>query len=278
MVGMNILFLQAGILGFVQGITEFLPVSSTGHLVIMESLFHFDQARYGLSFDMFTNIGTTLALVWYFRGDLWNLLRSLRLPSAKKPLSLEEKKPWWILGSTIIVGIAGFALEKRIATTFRSLPLIALALILFSFVMLYAEYRAKQQKPSALTVKKAYGVGLAQMLAFIPGISRSGATISTGLVMGLTRVEAARWSFLLSAPITIAAILKRLLTAGQEFTQTGLSTETVMVYLIGAVVAGITGYYSIRFLLKYLQHSTLAAFAYYRIALGVLVLLYVFTR
>jgi undecaprenyl-diphosphatase len=271
--------LQAVALGIVQGITEFLPVSSTGHLVIAESILHVDQTTYGLSFDMFTNIGTTAALIYFFRKDLWDIAKKLRLPSSAKPLTKDEHVPWWILGVTIIVGIAGFLLEDTISTTFRTLPLIAAALILFGIVMLIAEKVSKQREThKELTALEAYGIGLAQILAFIPGVSRSGATISTGLFLGIERSQAARFSFLLSAPITAAAIAKRLITTIHEFSKTGLSADVATFYLLGALAAGIAGYYSIRFLITYLQKYSLAAFVYYRIALGVLIIAYLLLK
>lgn len=267
--------LQAAFLGIVQGITEFLPVSSTGHLTIAQHIFHLDQARYGLSFDMFTNIGTSVALIWYFRKDLWDIARSMRIPTSDNPLSQQEKLPWWILGATIIVGLAGFILEDTIATTFRSLPLIAATLFVFGIVMLIAEKVAeKTPRSQAMSIVQAYIVGLAQIVAFIPGVSRSGATISAGLFAGLDRAAAARFSFLLSAPITVAAIAKRMLSAGSEFSQTGIDAQLATFYVIGALTAGITGYYAIRFLLAYLQKYSLAAFAYYRFILAGCVALY----
>lgn len=267
--------LQAAVLGSVQGLTEFLPVSSTAHLFIFERLFGLSQSTYGLSFDMFTNLGTTLALIWYFRIDLWMLIKRLRLPRADAPLSRAEQMPWWILGVTVMVGAAGLALENRIATSFRSLSVIAAMLVLFGIVMLWAEAVAKKRgSQSELTTRPAYLIGLSQMLAFIPGVSRSGATISTGLFLGLSREEAARFSFLLSVPITLAAILKRMLTAVHEFQTTPPSSEVVWFYVVGLIFSTVVGYYSIRFLLAYVRRSSLAAFAYYRFLLAAVLLVY----
>lgn len=259
--------LEAAFLGLVQGVTEFLPVSSTGHLILFQKLFGLDQRTYGLSFDMFTNLGTTLALFWFFRSDLWELLRLLRLPGKGRPLSQAERVPWWILGVTVLVGAVGFLLEDQIATTFRTLPLIAAMLAGFGVLMLVAE-RYATQRTDQLSARTAYGMGLAQIIAFLPGVSRSGVTITTGLFLGLTRAAAARFSFLLSAPITLAAIVKRLSTAAGDFQATPPTAEVTSFYLVGFLVAGVAGYYSIKFLLGYLARFSLAAFAYYRLTLA----------
>lgn len=267
--------IEAAILGSVQGLTEFLPVSSTAHLFIFEKLFGLDQSTYGLSFDMFTNLGTTVALVWYFKSELLALLKRFRIPTKDAPLSRAEQVPWWILWVTVIVGAAGLALEKKIATSFRSLSLIALTLVLFGIVMLWAEAVAKKQaEKGELDTKKAYTIGLSQMLAFVPGVSRSGATITTGLFLGISREEAARFSFLLSVPITLAAIGKRMLTAVHEFSAVPPSASVIWFYFVGLIFSTIIGYYSIRFLLGYVRKSSLAVFAYYRFALAAVLVVY----
>lgn len=266
--------LQAAFLGAVQGITEFLPVSSTGHLLIFETIFHLDQKTYGLSFDMFTNLGTSLALVWFFRKDIADILRRF----TTKPKTIAEKTPWWILWVTILVAAAGLVLEDTIATSFRSLGLVATSLAAFSLVMLAAEAYASKKPAKPLSTPSAFVIGLAQVLAFVPGVSRSGATISFGRFCQVDRAEAARFSFLLSIPITLAAILKRMLTAAGEFQQTPPGMEVMLFYLVGLVVAAVVGYYSIRFLLEYVRKASLAAFAYYRIGLAILLGVYLLVR
>jgi undecaprenyl-diphosphatase len=267
--------IEAAILGTVQGLTEFLPVSSTAHLFIFQKLFGLDQATYGLSFDMFTNLGTTLALIWYFRKDIWELLKRIRLPQTNRPYTRDELVPWWILGVTVIVGALGVVLENKIATTFRSLSLVAAMLVLFGIVMLWAEAVAKKQaKEAGIDTPKAFTIGLSQILAFVPGVSRSGATISTGLFLGVTREKAARFSFLLSIPVTLGAILKRMATAVHEFHAVPPSTSVLWFYLVGLVFSTIIGYYSIRFLLDYVKRSSLAVFSYYRFALAAVLVIY----
>lgn len=264
--------LQAIFLGGIQGLTEFLPVSSTGHLIIFEHLFNLDPQVYGLSFDMFTNLGTSLALVFYFRKDLKKIIGDFRMPKLNRPLTAEQKIPWWIIISTIIVGGVGFLLEDTIATKLRDTQIIAWMLILFGIVMLAAEKINQNLAKQELRAPSAIAIGLSQMLAFIPGVSRSGATISTGLFLGISRAEAARFSFLLSVPITLAAIAKRLFSTGANLLETGISPEVATFYLVGLFSALIVGYFSIHFLLGYLQKSSLAAFAYYRFGLAILIL------
>ncbi|CAN5143081.1 undecaprenyl-diphosphatase UppP [soil metagenome] len=265
------LLLQATFLGAIQGVTEFLPISSTGHLVIAQHFLGLNPKDFGLSFDMFTNIGTTTALLAFYWKDLLHIFSKLRVPTGK-PLTNEEKLPWQIIGITAVVGVAGLLLEDKIATDFRSLAVIGSALIIFGAVMLWAEKVGSKNATGEISPKQAYLVGLSQILAFVPGVSRSGATISTGLFSGLSRATAARYSFLLSVPIITVATLKRLLTAASELTVTA---DLATFYVVGALTAGIVGYFSLRFLIGYLQKSSLAVFAYYRFALGAALLLYV---
>lgn len=264
--------LEAIILGAVQGITEYLPVSSTGHMAMLQQWFGLDPATYGLSFDLFTNIGTVAAIIWFFRKDLVEIFRKLRLPGKQK-FTKEELLPWWIIWVTVLVGIAGVIAEPLVeSATVRSGNVIAAGLITFGIVMLVAEKVSIARKDHReLTAPSAFATGLAQILAFIPGVSRSGATISTGMFFGLSRAAAARYSFLLSIPVTAAAILKRMMSfAKHADTLTG---DVVLFYVVGALVAGICAYYTIRFLLAYLSTRSLAVFAYYRFAFALVILL-----
>lgn len=269
-------YLEAVLLGITQGITEFLPISSTGHLIILQRLFGLSQTTYGLSFDLFTSIGTTAAIITYFRKDLAGLLKAVRFPQSGRRLQKKERQVWWVIGVTVLVGLAGLLLEDTVATTFRSPTIVAYGLIGFSFFMVLAEWLASRRPTSAqLTAGRAYGIGLAQILAFIPGISRSGATITTGLLLGMNREAAARFTFLLSVPIFLLAILRRAMVAVEYFATNGLTLEVALVYLIGLVTAGLVGYYTIHFLLRYLAKHSLTAFAVYRVLLGLAVLWFI---
>jgi undecaprenyl-diphosphatase len=265
------LLLQAAFLGAIQGVTEFLPISSTGHLVIAQHFLGLDPKDFGLSFDMFTNIGTTSALLAFYWRELLSIFGKLRLPSSKA-MTRDEKLPWQIIAITAVVGVAGLLLEERIATDFRSLTVIGSMLIIFGAIMLWAEKVGSKNTSGDISPRQAYLVGLSQILAFVPGVSRSGATISTGLFSGLSRATAARYSFLLSVPIITAATLKRMLTAASEL---NITVDLATFYIIGALTAGIVGYVSLRFLISDLQKSSLAIFAYYRFVLGAALLFYV---
>lgn len=259
------------ILGAVQGITEYLPISSTGHLVILEHWLGLNSAQYGLQFDVFINLGTTTALILYFWRDLIQIFSQWRLPSKRNPLTQAQKLPWWIFWSTVTVGIIGLLLQDHIETTFRSLWVIAGALIGFGLVMILAEKLSQKHVHSEISAGQAYGIGIGQALALVPGVSRSGATISIGLLSGLSRIDAARYSFLLSTPITVLAIIKSVIDALPDLIQSP-NPSLLLNYLVGAFVAGIFGYFSIQFLLGYLKKAPLYIFAYYRIGLGLILL------
>ncbi|MEI6477451.1 MAG: undecaprenyl-diphosphate phosphatase [bacterium] len=266
--------IQAIILGAVQGITEFLPVSSTAHLIITEKLFGLNQATYGLSFDMFINLGTIAAVLIFFWSDLRDIFGRLRLPSGAKPLAAKEQMPWLILGATVPVGLLGMLLQKRIETQFRSLSYIAASLVIVGILMIVAEVitwrRDHNVEPTPLQI---VATALSQCLAFVPGVSRSGITITTGLFLGMDRVTAARYSFLLSVPITIAATGKKLLDFVSLIHSQGIAADVLAFYLVGAVVSFITGYFTLKFLLRFYTRYSLTSFAYYRFALALVLLI-----
>ncbi len=254
--------LQAAILGIVQGLTEFIPVSSSGHLVLVHhALGVFDN---GLSFDVALHLGTLLALVAYFYKDIWELLLGLFGKNDKQRLAL------LIILATIPGVLVGVALESAAESTFRSVRLVSVDLILAAVVMLWAEWYAKRRRQHTkledTSTKQALTIGFAQAAAVMPGISRSGATITAGLFTGMDRVAATRFSFFLAMPITAGAILK-VLANGNGLSQ--IHQETGL-FVIGIVTAFVSGLLAIRFLLNYLSKHTLAVFAYYRIAIGLL--------
>jgi undecaprenyl-diphosphatase len=265
---MIIHLLQAFVLGAVQGITEFLPISSTAHLIIGERLFSLDQNTYGLSFDMFTNLGTVIATIVFFWKDLVDIFGRLRLPSSSKPLSQDEKLPWTLLIATIPVGLAGLVLQKRIESDFRTFPIIAASLIIVGILMIWVEKKSKHTQKSEPSTKQVFGISLSQIIAFIPGVSRSGITISTAMGMGFDRVAAARYSFLLSLPVTTAAIVLQLAKFGKGLSENGISGDVASFYIVGGLTSLIVGYLTIKFLLDFYRKYSLASFAYYRFALA----------
>lgn len=260
MVAMQLL--QALILGITQGLTEFIPVSSSGHLILVGHAIGFKDS--GLGFDTALDIGTLAALVVFFRRDIVALLIGLVRKTEMSRLS------WLMVLATVPGVIAGVLLQHAAETTFRSGQLVAINLIIVAFVMLAADRLSRRQYSlDDMTVGRATSIGVAQALALVPGVSRSGITISAGLLAGFDRVAATRFSFLLSAPIIAGATAKVVLSP-ENWSQL---TAQPMLYVVGIVAAFISGLWAIRFMLRYLTKHGLSLFAYYRIAVGVLILL-----
>ena len=259
--------LQAIVLGIVQGLTEFLPISSTAHLRIVSSFCGWDDP--GAAFTAVIQLGTMAAVLLYFREDLLrvagNFLAGLRHPARRG--SHDYKMGWFLILGTIPIAIFGFAFKDPIENGARDLYVISSALIAFSFVMLLAERVAvRKREVEELDGADATVIGFAQALALIPGVSRSGSTISAGLFRGFTRTAAARYSFLLSVPAVVLSGLFELRKVGDHDGAAAAPT------IIATIIAFIVGYASIAWLLRYLAHHTLGVFAAYRIGLGVLVL------
>jgi undecaprenyl-diphosphatase len=260
--------LQAFILGLVQGLTEFIPVSSSGHLVVLHHLL--GVAEHGLAFDVALHLGTLIALVAFFWKDLVSYLQALFTKNDKTKLA------YLLIAATIPAALIGYIFESKAESEFRSVRLVGSTMLIFGLIMLLAEYFYRRQKKHGalenVTTTQALTMGFAQAAAIVPGVSRSGSTITAGLFSGLDRVAATRFSFLLGIPITAGAILK-IFTENNVLQQFQASQGTVVV---GVVTALVSGLFAIRFLLSYLSKHGLEIFAYYRIAFG-LVLLLIFT-
>jgi len=259
--------LEAIVLGLVQGLTEFLPISSSGHLRIVPALLGWPDP--GAGFTAVIQLGTMAAVLIYFRTDLWNIARAwlgeLRVPI--RQASQEARLGWFIVLGTIPIAIFGFIFKDQIESGARSLYLIGSALILFSFVMVLAERMGTRTRDlDEMNGRDGLFIGVAQSLALVPGVSRSGATISAGLFRGFDRLAAARYSFLLSVPAVVLSGLFELRKVGENGSPSAAAT------VIATVVAFITGYLAIAWLLRYLSSHSLEIFVVYRIALGVLVL------
>ena len=259
--------LEALVLGLVQGLTEFLPISSSGHLRIVPALLGWEDP--GAGFTAVIQLGTMAAVLIYFRADLWRIasawLRELRVPI--RQASQEARLGWFIVLGTIPISIFGFIFKDQIESGARSLYLIGSALILFSFVMILAERVATQRRDLAeLDGRDGLFIGLAQSLALVPGVSRSGATISAGLFRGFDRISAARYSFLLSVPAVVLSGLFELRKVGEAGSPSAGATA------VATLVAFVSGYAAIAWLIRYLGTHTLGIFVVYRIALGTLVL------
>lgn len=253
--------LYAVILGITQGFTEFIPVSSSGHLILVGHFLGFNHT--GLAFDTALDIGTLAALYLFFARDFIEMAHDLFKGGPKRKLA------WYLIISTIPAVIVGILIQQAAETVFRSSQLVAINLIWVGIVMFFVDRLCRSDKVMGdITLPKALTVGLAQCLALVPGISRSGATITAGRALGFDRVTATRFSFLLSAPIITGATLKVLLKPANlhDF------ANAPSLYIAGILAAFISGYFAIKFLLEYLSRHGLGVFAVYRIAVGVLIL------
>jgi len=262
--------LEAIVLGIVQGLTEFLPVSSTAHLRIVPAFVGWPDP--GAAFTAVTQLGTMAAVLVYFREDLVRIARawlaSLRAPRARR--SLDARLGWYIVLGTVPISVFGLAFEDSIETGARSLYLISGTLIGLGLVLLLAEkVGTRLRGMESLGARDGLVVGFAQALALVPGVSRSGATITAGLFLGLDRPTAARFSFLLSVPAVVLSGVFQLLSIldGTEGRETGL-----VALVVATVLAFVVGYASIAFLLRFLATHSTGVFVAYRVALGVLVL------
>jgi undecaprenyl-diphosphatase len=266
--------LRAAVLGIVQGLTEFLPVSSTGHLILTEKVLRVDQDRYGLSFDAAIHLGTLLALLWYFRALWLRFARgALHTLQARSLADDDGRLAWLILLGTIPAAIIGLLLESWVESTFRSPVLVGSMLIAFSAVFIAAEALGRQTRVSRdLTWRDSLFVGFAQAMALVPGVSRSGATICAGLFRDIERHEAASFAFLLSAPIIAGAGGSQMLRVLREFYDGKLGGDDAAFFATGFVMAALVGYVTIAVLLQYLRTNSLRSFVYYRVALGIVVL------
>lgn len=263
-------WLQVIVLSIVQGLTEFLPVSSSGHLRIVSELFWGEDA--GASFTAVIQLGTELAVLVYFAKDIWRILTEWfagLFDKAKR--GFDYRMGWMVIAGTIPVGLAGVLLKDLIRENFRNLWITATVLILFSLVFILAERRGKKSRGfEELTMKDAVLMGLWQCLALIPGVSRSGGTISGGLFLNLDREVATRFSFLLAIPAVLASGLFSLPDA---FDPQAGQAASGMQLLVGSGIGFIVGYISIAWLLKFVSNHSFAWFAAYRIPLGVIVMI-----
>ncbi len=251
---------HAIILGIVQGLSEFLPISSSAHLILTPWLLKFPDP--GLAFDAALHFGTALAVIIFFWHDLWRIVKAWFASLAKrKATTFDERFAWYMLIGSIPGGLLGALLEKKAEAAFRAPLLIAATLAVMGVVLYVADRLSKKTKDiNHIGVWDAVLVGTAQAIAIIPGVSRSGITMTTSLFRNFKREDAARFSFLLSAPITVGAAL---------YEARKLVHGTVdAAFFIGIGVSAIVGYLSIKYLLKYLRKSSFAVFAVYRLLLA----------
>ncbi len=264
--------LIAALFGAVQGITEFLPISSSGHLVVLHELFPSYLNADQVGFDVALHAGTLLALIVFFRQDIGRLLRVAVAWLFRRSRPEDARDRVMILAlaiGTIPAALVGALFESRIESTFRSMVWVAVWLIVGGLAFLFVEALTKARRNlEILRLRDALIVGVTQVIAFLPGISRSGSTIIAGRALGFTHQAAARFSFLLSIPVVFGAAVKK----GFDLVDAGVSTELGVTMLIGGLSAVVVGLLALRFLMGFFAAHTLRGFAVYRFVLAALLL------
>jgi len=257
--------IQALVLGILQGLSEFLPISSSAHLTLAPWLLHWPDP--GLAFDVALHFGTLVAVLWYFRSEWASLIRAAAsIVAHRRVETVEERRVILLIVATIPGAIAGLAFEKQAEDAFRDPRLIAVLLIVMGVLLWWADRVARSDRPmDSLRWQDALLIGLAQMFAILPGVSRSGSTITAGRALRLTREDAAVFSFLMSMPIIAAAAVLKL---PHVLRTEGLSAPLV----VGVLASAVSGWLAISVLLKFVSHRSYGIFAAYRVALGLFVL------
>jgi undecaprenyl-diphosphatase len=262
-------FFQAIFLGVLQGITEFLPISSSGHLALVEFFLGIEEA--GLAFDVALHLGTLLGVLIYFRRDIFMMLTAVVNPrKLGEEAGLQRRLAFYICLGTIPAVIAGVVLKDSVETIFRSPFLIAALLAGAGLLLLLADKAGKHLRDmKSIGFVDVALIGLFQAFALMPGVSRSGITMTAGLMRGFNRMSAARFSFLLSVPVILGAGVYNL----PDIISHGSEPGQLELYLAGFVAAAISGYLVIAFLLRFIQSHSFAVFAYYRFLLAGIVVL-----
>lgn len=280
------LFLQAIVLGIVQGLTEFLPVSSSAHLILVPWLLNWDDPVItSLPFDLALHLGTLLAVLTFFANDWVRLIRAgvASLVERKIGDDPDRRLAWLIVLASVPGAIVGALAESKVEEIFHAPnePLaqwaviaIAIVIALLGLALFIAERVARHVRDmTRMTFLDALLIGASQALAIFPGVSRSGATITAGLFLGLKRDDAARFSFLLSAPIIAGAGLKSLYDVLKESQAGGLGADGILLYVVGFLASAVTGFLAIKLLLQYLRRNSTDIFVYYRWALAAFIII-----
>jgi undecaprenyl-diphosphatase len=265
---------SAALLGVLQGLTEFLPVSSSGHLILARAFFGWDPGRYGVPFDVACHVGTLVAVLAYFWRDVWRLIEAA-------PGALAGRHGEWyqlarlILVGTIPIVIIGALFADVIETSLRSPLVVAVTLVIGGIGLIVAEhYGARNREVNRLGYAGALIVGVAQAAALAPGISRSGATITAAMLLGLERHTAARFVFLMSLPAILAAAAKEAFT----LRGVGLAGVPISLFAVGFLVSAVVGYLTVKYFMRFLVTHSLSGFAYYRFALAAFTVAWLATR
>lgn len=262
---------QALVLGLLQGLGEFLPISSSAHLALAPWLFHWPDP--GLAFDVALHFGTLVAVLWYFRDEWVALARAAwQIVTTRRIVTIEQRRALYVIVATIPGGIFGLLFEKKAETVFRNPALTAVMLIVMGIILWAVDRYVAQRRPiNGLTMRDAIIIGLAQAFAVIPGVSRSGSTITAGRAVGLDRNGAAAFSFLMSMPIIAAAAV---LKVPHVLRESGLTTPLI----VGVLASAVSGWFAISALLKFVSRRSYGVFAVYRVVLGAIVLAIYFHR
>ncbi|MCX6134864.1 MAG: undecaprenyl-diphosphatase UppP [Ignavibacteriales bacterium] len=280
------LILKAILLGVVQGLTEFIPISSSAHLVIIPWMFRWDDpALESLTFDVALHLGTLAALLAFFAKDWARIIRAGVSSIAERRIGedIDRRLAWFLVIATIPGGFVGLLLEKKIEHWFhpaegpiQSTAMIAMAVLialLGAFLFIAEKLAAHRRRMNQVTFRDSIIIGLAQAMAIFPGVSRSGSTITAGMALGLERETAARFSFLLSAPIIAGAGMKSLYKIYQGMQDGSISGSDFNLFIIGFAAAALSGYVCIKYLLRFLQNHPTNVFVYYRWVLALVVLI-----
>jgi undecaprenyl-diphosphatase len=258
---------EAVILGLVQGLTEFLPISSSGHLRVVSAFFGWPDP--GAAFTAVSQIGTELAVVIYFRQRIWAIMSTWTRSLFNRELrgDVNARMGWYVILGSIPIVVLGLLLEDQIDSVFRDLRLVALNLIIFGvFLGVVDRYARKHRTLEDLNVSRGMTFGLFQALALIPGVSRSGGTITGGMLLGFKRADAAEYAFLLALPAVFGSGLYKLTDiGGDEYAGWGAT-------IVGTVIAGVVGFVVIAWLMRFISTHSFMPFVYYRVGLGILIL------
>jgi len=264
--------IQAIILGIIQGLTELLPISSSAHLTLIPWIFNWTNSEnFNLAFEAFDvalHAGTLFAIIIFFFKDWITLIKGGLNSVVKKEKSFEGKMFWYLVLATIPGGIIGFILDKFMEDILTKPLIIAIALIVMGMILYFVDKKSKSDIDyEHMTLKQTFLIGLSQALAFIPGVSRSGVTMTTGRLMGIKRESVAKYSFLLSTPIVFAATIFKF----KDFVFS-------IPFIIGVIISFLVGLVVIKFLLDYLKKGSFKAFAIYRVIFGIIILALYFIR
>ncbi|WP_333486769.1 undecaprenyl-diphosphate phosphatase [Nonomuraea corallina] len=262
-------WMEAVVLGLLQGLTEFLPISSSAHIRVASAFFGWDDP--GAAFTAVIQLGTETAVLIYFRKEIWEIVstwtRSLWTPALRGHFA--ARMGWYVILGSIPIGLLGLLLKDQIEGVFRDLRLVGTTLIVFALVLWFADRTARNRLTliKHLNVPHSVAFGLAQSMALIPGVSRSGGTITAGLLLDYRREEAARYSFLLAIPAVLASGLYELSEIG------GAGTPAWGPTILATVISFVVGYAAVAWFLRYISTHSFTGFVVYRIALGFFVIL-----